>query len=135
MKFAADQHRLASGRFIHPRRLLPARTTEAGDAAIGLPDGAYGRIIHSLTPARPRSTITAGGQLECLFLVARKPRGATPRCPPPRLGSEMVFDINTEQFAVIAGIGVVIILLVASILITPDRGPKGGTNGEKGEDE
>jgi hypothetical protein len=47
----------------------------------------------------------------------------------------MEFDISTEQFAVIAGIGVVIILLAASILITPDRGPKEDTNGEKGEDE
>jgi hypothetical protein len=47
----------------------------------------------------------------------------------------MDFDISRDQFAIIAGIGVVIVLLVVSIIITPDRGPKEDANGEKGEDE
>ncbi len=47
----------------------------------------------------------------------------------------MDFDISRDQLAIIAGIGVVIVLLVASMLITPDRGPKEDTDGEEGEDE
>lgn len=47
----------------------------------------------------------------------------------------MDFDISRDQFAVIAGIGVVIVLLVASLPITPDRGPQDDTDDEKGEEE
>ena len=47
----------------------------------------------------------------------------------------MEFDISTEQFAIILGIGVVAILLAVSMLITPDRGPEDDADGQEGADE
>ena len=47
----------------------------------------------------------------------------------------MDFDITRDQIVILAGIGVVIVLLAASMLITPDWGPKEDANGEKAEGE
>jgi hypothetical protein len=46
----------------------------------------------------------------------------------------MEIDINTEQIAILAGIAVVAVFLAASIIITPDRGPKDDADGQKGAD-
>ena len=46
----------------------------------------------------------------------------------------MDLDISTEQILILAGIAAVAILLAASMLITPDRGPKDDAEGEKGAD-
>jgi hypothetical protein len=43
-------------------------------------------------------------------------------------------EISTSEFAIIAGIVFVAVVLAASVLITPDRGPKDDAEDQKGAD-